>query len=105
MINRHYSYMPALSTVVIAFSMVASAHAQSAAGCAARADRDERDSTSTKRGVVGGAGGGAIVGALVGNSKGARRGAVIGGVAGGARGKSKSNGVYKRVYDDCIAGR
>ena len=102
---RFYQHLPAASAVLLAFSMSLPAQAQSAADCAARADRAERDSNSTTRGVVGGAAGGAIVGGLVNNSRGAKRGAVAGGVIGGARGKSKKNNVYKRVYDDCMAGR
>ena len=74
---RFYRPLPAVAATLIAFAMVLPAQAQSAADCAARADRASRDSTS----------------------------AVAGGVIGGVSGKSKKNDLYKRVYDDCMAGR
>ena len=102
---RFYRPLPTVAATLIAFAMALPAQAQSAADCAARADRASRDSTSTQRGALGGAAGGAIVGGLVNNSRGARRGAVAGGVIGGVSGKSKKNNLYKSVYDDCMAGR
>jgi hypothetical protein len=81
--------------------------AQSAADCAARADRASRDSSGALGGAVKGGAGGALFGAIVSDksSKGAKRGAALGAVVGGASGAHNKNQVYKRVYDDCMAGR
>jgi len=83
------------------------AHAQSAADCAARADRAARDSSGVLGGAVAGGAGGALFGAIVSDksSKGAKRGAALGAVVGGASGAYKKDQIYKRVYDDCMAGR
>ena len=80
-------------------------HGQSEADCAARADRAARDSSGALGGAVRGGAGGALFGAIVGNSKGAKRGAALGAVVGGASGAHNRQDVYKRVYDDCMAGR
>ena len=82
-------------------------HAQSAADCAARADRASRDSSGFLGGAVAGGSGGALFGAIVSDksSKGAKRGAALGAVVGGASGAHKKEQIYKRVYDDCMAGR
>jgi len=84
---------------------VPTSYAASAADCAARADRAERDATSTAGGAAGGALKGALFGAIVGDSsKSAGRGAVLGGVVGGARQSNQRNDIYRRVYDDCMRG-
>ena len=81
------------------------AHAQSAADCAAKADRAARDSTSAMGGAVAGGAGGALFGAIVGDSrKSARRGAALGAVVGGAKSAHSKDQTYKRVYDNCMAG-
>ena len=79
-------------------------HAQSAADCAARADRAARDSASALTGAVRGSIGGAAFGAIVSDktSKGAKRGAALGAVVGGATAAHNHDEVYKRVYDDCM---
>lgn len=81
--------------------------AQSEADCAARADRASRDSSGALGGAVMGGAGGAVFGAIVSDksSKGARRGAALGTVVGGASGAHSKEQIYKRVYDDCMAGR
>jgi len=83
------------------------AQSQSEADCAARADRAARDSTSIAGGAVKGAAGGALFGAIVSDktSKGAKRGAALGAVVGGASASYNQNETYKRVYDECMAGR
>jgi hypothetical protein len=79
--------------------------AQSAADCAAHADRVSRDAASTGAGIGGGALGGAVFGAIVGDSsRSAKRGAVLGGTVGGIRNASRKEDVYKRAYDQCMAG-
>ncbi|MCW8964133.1 MAG: hypothetical protein OQL16_10065 [Gammaproteobacteria bacterium] len=84
---------------------VPTSYAASAADCAARADRAERDATSTAGGAARGAGAGLLFGAIVGDSsKSAGRGALLGGVVGGARQSSQRNDIYRRVYDDCMRG-
>ena len=80
-------------------------YAQSAADCAARADRAAIDAAGALGGAVTGGAGGALFGAIVGNGRGARRGAALGAVVGGASGAYNRQEVYKRVYDDCMAGR
>jgi hypothetical protein len=82
-------------------------HAQSAADCAARADRAARESSGVLGGAAAGGAGGALFGAIVSDksSKGARRGAALGAVVGGAHGAYRKDQTYKRVYDDCMAGR
>ena len=82
-------------------------HAQSEADCAARADRASRDSSGAIGGAVKGGAGGALFGAIVSDksSRGAKRGGALGAVVGGASGAHKKQQNYKRVYDDCMAGR
>jgi hypothetical protein len=82
-------------------------YAQSEADCAARADRASRDSSGALGGAVKGGAGGALFGAIVSDksSKGAKRGAALGAVVGGASGAHSKEQIYKRVYDDCMAGR
>ena len=92
-----------LFAVLLAISP--SGFAQSAADCAAHADRVSRDAASTGAGVAGGAAGGALFGAIVGDSsRAAKRGAVLGGALGGVRNSSRKEDVYKRAYDQCMAG-
>ncbi len=81
--------------------------AQSESDCAARADRASRDSSGGLGGAVKGGAGGALFGAIVSDksSKGAKRGGALGAVVGGASGAHKKQQTYKRVYDDCMAGR
>jgi len=82
-------------------------YAQSEADCAARADRASRESSGALGGAVKGGAGGALFGAIVSDksSKGAKRGAALGAVVGGASGAHNKQEVYKRVYDECMAGR
>ena len=95
------------AAAALAFALATPVHAQSAADCAARAERAARDSTSIVGGAAVGAVGGAAVGAIVRKDswKGARRGAAIGAVAGGATQAYRKNERYNQVYDDCMAGR
>lgn len=81
--------------------------AQSAADCAARADRAARNSSGALGGAAAGGVGGAAFGAIVSDKsrKGAKRGAALGAVVGGARGAHTKDQIYKRVYDDCMYGR
>lgn len=97
------------AVIVIAMAIVVAgpAHAQSEADCAARADREARDSSGALGGAVAGGAGGALFGAIVSDKsrKGAKRGAALGAIAGGATGAHRKSQTYKRVYDDCMAGR
>jgi uncharacterized membrane protein len=96
----------AIAAMIISFVMVTPIHAQSEADCAARADRAARDSGRVVGGAVVGAASGAAIGAIVSNkSRSVRRGAAIGTVVGGTAGAHRNNQTYKRVYDDCMAGR
>jgi len=97
----------AICTLCASLIFVMPVYAQSAADCAARADRAARDSSGALGGAVAGGAGGALFGAIVSDksSKGARRGAALGAVVGGASGAHSKDQVYKRVYDDCMAGR
>jgi hypothetical protein len=95
-----------LLTVLLAVAPISSVQAgNSAADCAAIADRAARDQRSTAGGAGRGAAGGAIFGAIVGDSsKAAGRGALLGGVIGGVRSSSQQDDAYKRAYDRCMAG-
>lgn len=94
-----------ISFTTIMLITVPTGYAASAADCAARADRAERDAASTGRGAGGGAVKGALFGAIVGDSsKSAGRGALLGGVVGGVRQSNQRNDIYRRVYDDCMRG-
>ena len=79
--------------------------AQSPSDCDAYARRVEMDSGSVLGGAARGAAGGALFGAIVGGGKGAGRGAALGGVLGGAHKAGQRSSVYRRAYDDCMAGR
>mgnify|MGYP001815522959 FL=1 len=102
---RRASYKGVLSTAVLAMLLSTPAYPQSAADCAARADRAARNSTSVLGGAATGAAGGAVVGAIAGKSKYVKRGAAIGAVAGGATQAYRKNDRYNQVYDDCMRGR
>ena len=105
--TRPYRNRMAIAAMIISFIMVTPIHAQSEADCAARADRAARDSGRVVGGAVVGAVSGAAIGSIVDNKsrRGARRGAAIGTVVGGTAGAHRNNQTYKRVYDDCMAGR
>lgn len=94
-------------TLCVSLALVFPVYAQSEADCAARADRAARDSSGALGGAVKGGAGGALFGAIVSDksSKGAKRGATLGAVVGGASGAHSKEQTYKRVYDDCMAGR
>jgi hypothetical protein len=105
--RRPTRMLAATAALTMGIIFTAPVYAQSAADCAARADRAARDSGSAVRGGVGGAAGGAVIGAIASDNsrRGARRGAAAGAVAGGATGAYRNNKTYKRIYDDCMAGR
>lgn len=98
-----------LQTIIVAtffFSIPMQVSAQSEADCAARADRASRAGPGVVGSAAAGALGGAAFGAIVGDSsKATRRGAALGGVVGGVQKGHRNNQTYKRVYDDCMAGR
>lgn len=98
--------MPSVAIFLLGCAIAAPVHGQSAAECAARADRAARESTGVLGGAVGGGLGGAAFGAIVSDKsrKGAKRGAALGAIVGGASGAHNQNEVYKRVYDDCMRG-
>jgi len=97
--------LAAVAFIAMACSLVIPVHAQSAADCAARADRAERESNSVVGGAAVGAAGGAVFGAIVGdNRRAAKRGAALGAVAGGANNAHRKNQAYKQAYDACMAG-
>ena len=97
----------AIAGLGISFALAMPVHAQSAADCAARADRAARNSTGVVGGAVGGAAGGAAIGAIVKSDsrRGARKGARIGAAVGATSGAVNRSNTYRRVYDDCMAGR
>ena len=95
----------AIGYFALLMTITPASHAQSAADCAAHADRVVRDTQSTMGGAAGGAVAGTLFGAIVGDSsKAAGRGALLGGVIGGARTHSNREETYKRAYDRCMAG-
>ena len=97
--------LAAIASIAMATSLATPVHAQSAADCAARADRAERESNSVLGGAAVGAVGGAAFGAIVGgNRRATKRGAALGAVAGGANNAHQKNQTYKQVYDACMAG-
>jgi hypothetical protein len=79
--------------------------ANSPADCQAYAKRVEMDSGSMLGGAARGAARGAIFGAIIGDSKHAKRGAGLGAIVGGTRTAVGKSEVYRRAYDDCMAGR
>jgi hypothetical protein len=98
--------MALVATIAMLFCLAAPVHAQSAADCAARADRAERESSGILGGAAVGAAGGALFGVIVGdNRKATKRGAALGAVAGGATNAYRKNSTYKQVYDACMAGQ
>jgi uncharacterized protein YcfJ len=97
--------LAASACIAMASSLAMPVHAQSAADCAARADRAERESNSVLGGAAVGAVGGAAFGAIVGgNRRATKRGAALGAVAGGANNAHRKNQTYKQAYDACMAG-
>jgi len=97
--------LAAIATIALSFNLATPVHAQSAADCAARAERAERGSSGVMGGAAVGALGGAAFGAIVGdNRKAAKRGAALGAIAGGANNAYRKNEAYKREYDACMAG-
>ena len=106
-LHRSYRNLTVIGLLCGSLSITLPAFAQSEADCAARADRASRDSSGALGGAVKGGAGGALFGAIVSDKsrKGAKRGAALGAVVGGATGASSREKTYKRVYDDCMAGR
>ena len=103
--NQTMRNLAAIASIAMAICLVTPVHAQSAADCAARADRAQRESNSVVGGAAVGAAGGAVFGAIVGdNRKATKRGAALGAVAGGANNAYQKNKTYKQVYDACMAG-
>jgi hypothetical protein len=96
-----------IAALALASVIAPPASAQSASDCAARADRAARNTTGVVGGAVGGAAGGAAIGAVVKSDsrKGAKKGARIGAAVGATSGAVNRSNTYKRVYDDCMAGR
>jgi hypothetical protein len=106
-LNRSYRNLAVIGLLCGSLGVAMHAFAQSEADCAARADRASRDSSGALGGAVKGGAGGALFGAIVSDKsrKGAKRGAALGAVVGGASGAHSKEQIYKRVYDDCMAGR
>jgi len=103
--NQTMWNLAAITPIALAFCLATPVYGQSAADCAARADRAERDSNSVMGGAAVGAAGGAVFGAIVGdNRKAAKRGAALGAVAGGVNNTHRKNQTYKTAYDACMAG-
>jgi hypothetical protein len=105
--RRSHRYQAILVTLFTLPILAMPVHAQSEADCAARADRAARDSSGVLGGAAKGGAGGALFGAIVSDKsrKGAKRGAALGAIVGGASGAHSKEQIYKRVYDDCMAGR
>ena len=97
----------AIAGLGISLALAMPVFAQSAADCSARADRAARNRTGVVGGAVGGAAGGAAIGAIVRSDsrRGARKGARIGAAVGATSGAVNRSSTYRRVYDDCMAGR
>ena len=77
--NQTMWNLATIVTLAMAVCLAAPVYAQSAADCAARAERSERGSNSVVGGAAVGAAGGAVFGAIVGdNRKATRRGAALG---------------------------
>ena len=97
----------AIAGLGISLALAVPVHAQSASDCGYRAERAARNSYGVVGGAVGGAAGGAAIGAIVSKDsrKGARKGAAIGAAVGGTSGAIRRSDTYRRVYDDCMAGR
>jgi len=93
-----------LTVAVGLLSLTANSFAQSPSDCQAYAKRVQMDSGSMLGGAARGAARGAIFGGIIGDSEHAKRGAALGAVVGGTRRAVGRNEVYKRAYDDCMAG-
>ena len=93
--------------ISLATAMPAFARYYSASDCAYRAERAAGNTYGAVGGAVTGAVGGATVGAIVSRNsrRGARKGAAVGAVVGGTSGAVRRSSTYRRVYDDCMAGR
>ena len=79
--------------------------AQTAADCAAIADRAARDAGYPMGGIVRGSARGAAFGAIVGGDrKSAGRGAALGAIVGSARQRSQHIRTYEAVFDACMRG-
>ena len=102
-------YLLAAAGLGISLAMAMPVHARyySASDCAYRAERAAGNTYGAVGGAVTGAVGGATVGAIVSRNsrRGARKGAGIGAVVGGTSGAARRSTTYRRVYDDCMAGR
>jgi hypothetical protein len=108
MFHRRPNRTPmAIAALGIAVAVAAPVHAESAADCAARAERAARNSYGVVGGAMGGAAGGAAIGAVVSSNsrRGAKKGARIGAAVGATSGAWRRSDTYRRVYDDCMAGR
>ena len=97
----------AIAGLGISLALAMPVYAQSASECDYRAERAARNSYGVVGGAVGGAAGGAAIGAIVSKNsrRGARKGAAIGAAVGGTSGAVRRSSTYRRVYDDCMAGR
>lgn len=91
--------------VAILFSAPENSFGQSPADCQAYAKRVQADSGSVIGGAGRGAARGAVFGAIVGDDDSAGKGAALGAAVGGVRRSAQRNDVYRRAYDDCMAGR
>ena len=108
MLKRRFNRTPlVIAAFGAAFVLAAPVHAQSASDCAARAERAARNTYGVVGGAMGGAAGGAAIGAIVSSDsrRGARKGARIGAAVGATSGAWRRSDTYRRVYDDCMAGR
>lgn len=96
-----------IAALGISFALAMPVNAQSEADCAARAQREAMNTYGVVGGAVGGAAGGAAIGAIVSSDsgRGARKGARIGAAVGATSGAIRRSDTYRRVYDDCMAGR
>lgn len=94
-----------LIAVVGLLSLPVNSFGQSPLDCEAYAKRVEMDSGSMLGGAARGAARGAIFGGIIGGSKEAKRGAALGAAVGGIQRAAGRSEVYKRAYDDCMAGR
>jgi ferric-dicitrate binding protein FerR (iron transport regulator) len=104
--NRYLLAIAGLG-VSLAMAMPAFARYYSASDCAYRAEQAARNTYGAVGGAVTGAAGGAAIGAIVSSNsrRGARKGAAIGAAVGGTSGAVRKTSTYRRVYDDCMAGR
>lgn len=104
--NRYFLAIAGLG-LSVAVAMPVYARYYSASDCEYRAERAARNTTGAVGGAVVGSVGGAAVGAIVSSNsrRGARKGAGVGAIVGGTSGAVRRSSTYRRVYDDCMAGR